>query len=620
VADLSFITSNTISPLRVVGKHLGFYKRTRLLRRRECFIVMCLSTLTIVAEAGGIAMILPILSFVEEGRNAEQFAASSFLTQAIVNAYEFVGLEVTLLSLSVVSFAFIVLRQVVNYFNNLETERIRWTIGKRLTVRFFESVLGNTAEYIRTLKPGEFTITADNECQSTAAIAGVYAALWMHSVSFVAYGSILFLTAPYASILALLILVIAMMCLGILFRTMKRLGEEGVDFRRLKVDFLNERFRAWKLIKLGNTLAYEKRQYAAVADLVATNRIKLTKVSGLMLLIFIPVMAAFILFTLHIFLEVLNLNVATVILFMLVLLRLMPVSQSYQKQMGLLAQYDPSLDLINAALKRGDAEAERLDEGQVITEVKDRIAFKAVSFTYPDRDHAALNDITVDILAGRMTAIVGPSGAGKSTFVDLIPRLILPNRGVIEIDGTPAHNLALRSLRQLVTYIPQEPFLFDATFAENIRYLRPDATDQEVTEAAKAANADEFISELPLGYETRLGDGGANLSGGQKQRIVLARAFLSQASIFVLDEPTSALDYESESAIQLAVENLVSTRGCTVIVIAHRLSTIQNADIVIHLQAGKILKSGVASEVLNSTENPDMLFVNAQNPETAQSE
>jgi ABC-type multidrug transport system fused ATPase/permease subunit len=172
------------------------------------------------------------------------------------------------------------------------------------------------------------------------------------------------------------------------------------------------------------------------------------------------------------------------------------------------------------------------------------------------------------------------------------------------LDGMDIKSISLRTLRGAVSYVPQQPFLFDASVADNIRYCCPAASDEDVIEAAQKANAHDFISEMPDGYGTLLGDGGAKLSGGQKQRIVLARAFLTKAQILILDEPTSALDYESEAAIQKVIVDLASQHALTVIVIAHRLSTVRNADFVIHLEGGRVRCSGTAAEVLAPMQQP----------------
>lgn len=202
----------------------------------------------------------------------------------------------------------------------------------------------------------------------------------------------------------------------------------------------------------------------------------------------------------------------------------------------------------------------------------------------------ALQDITLQIRSNRMTAIVGRSGAGKSTLIDILMGLLQPERGQVLIDGSPITEDNLFSLRQTISYVPQDPFLFNGSIKENLLMMEPNASEEEIWGALQLAAAAEFVSRLPGGLDTLIGDRGIRLSGGERQRLVLARAILRNPKILVLDEATSALDTENETRIQEALEKLKGTM--TIIVIAHRLSTIRNADQVIVLDQGRIIQKG----------------------------
>nr|KAF7407035.1 hypothetical protein H0235_014691 [Vespula pensylvanica] len=225
------------------------------------------------------------------------------------------------------------------------------------------------------------------------------------------------------------------------------------------------------------------------------------------------------------------------------------------------------------------------------------IEFKNVKFSYPTRpDHIILKNFNLNIPSGKTVAIVGSSGNGKSTIAALLERFYDVNEGSISIDKWDIRSLNSSYLRGTVlAYINQEPVLFATSIMENIRYGKQDATDEEIVTAAKEANAHEFITKFPNGYETQVGERGAQLSGGQKQRIAIARALLMRPSILILDEATSALDYESERLVQKALENV--TRDRTVLVIAHRLSTVKSADIIVVLQHGVIVEIGTHAQL-----------------------
>jgi len=225
------------------------------------------------------------------------------------------------------------------------------------------------------------------------------------------------------------------------------------------------------------------------------------------------------------------------------------------------------------------------------------VRFSHLTFHYPSRpDAAALSDYTLDIAPGETVALVGPSGAGKSTVFQLLLRFYDAQLGSILLNGVPTDQIALDDLRQQLGIVPQDTVIFSANALENIRYGKPDASEAEVIEAARAAQAHEFLERLPQGYHTFLGERGVRLSGGQRQRIAIARAILRNPPVLLLDEATSALDAESEFAVQRALEIAMQNR--TTLVIAHRLSTVQKADRIIVMEAGRIVEIGSHAQLM----------------------
>lgn len=232
---------------------------------------------------------------------------------------------------------------------------------------------------------------------------------------------------------------------------------------------------------------------------------------------------------------------------------------------------------------------------QLLPHVKGSVSFNNVSFAY-NTDEPILDNVSFSATPGQVVALVGPSGAGKSTVASLLPRFYDVTGGSIVIDGLDIRDVTMESLREQVGIVPQETMLFNGSVYDNILYGRLDATEEEVMAASKAANAHNFITELPNGYDTQLGDRGVNISGGQRQRIAIARAILKNPQILILDEATSALDTESERVVQEALDRLMV--GRTSFVIAHRLSTIKNADKILVMEKGKIVEEGNHEELM----------------------
>jgi len=277
---------------------------------------------------------------------------------------------------------------------------------------------------------------------------------------------------------------------------------------------------------------------------------------------------------------------------------------------ALIMIYEPlkGISRVNSTLQQGIAAAERVfnvmdiepdvaekEDAIELPLIKDVIEFKDVLFRYDDKTEV-LKGINLQVKTGEVLALVGPSGGGKSTLVNLIPRFFDVSSGILAIDGINIRNVTLKSLRSQIGMVTQQTILFNDTVRNNIAYGSPDATYEQIKEAARAAHALSFIRQLPEGFDTVIGESGARLSGGERQRLSIARAILKNAPILILDEATSSLDTESEREVQQAIENLVQSR--TTFVIAHRLSTIRNAHRIIVVQDGRIVEEGTHETLL----------------------
>lgn len=249
--------------------------------------------------------------------------------------------------------------------------------------------------------------------------------------------------------------------------------------------------------------------------------------------------------------------------------------------------------------RRTEIEPDDQDATPVPDRLRGEVELKHVDFSYPTRpDMPVFRDLNLRVRAGKTLALVGPSGCGKSSVIALIQRFYDPTSGRVMIDGKDIRKYNLKSLRRHISVVPQEPCLFATTIYENIAYGHDSATETEIIEAATLANAHKFISSLPDGYKTFVGERGVQLSGGQKQRIAVARAFLRKAELMLLDEATSALDAESERSVQEALDR--ASTGKTTIIVAHKLSTIRNANVIAVIDDGKVAEQGSHSQLMKN--------------------
>ena len=254
-----------------------------------------------------------------------------------------------------------------------------------------------------------------------------------------------------------------------------------------------------------------------------------------------------------------------------------------------------------------DEKEETIQQGnKILDTIKGDIEFQNVSFSYNESNQNVLDDVSFKLEKGSILALVGPSGGGKTTLCHLIPRFYFLEKGKILIDGNDISKFTLQSLRKNIGIVQQDVFLFGGTIKDNIKYGNPNATDEEIYEAANKANLTEFIEALPDKWDTEIGERGVRLSGGQKQRISIARIFLKNPPLLILDEATSALDNATELLIQNALNELAKGRTC--IIVAHRLSTIKNADTIAVIEDGKIKEMGSHEQLLKNNGRYKQLY------------
>lgn len=403
----------------------------------------------------------------------------------------------------------------------------------------------------------------------------------------------LFMISWKLTLFTLTILPLTAFLVNIIRQSLKRKARLGQKYLAELIAMIDEFVSGIRIVKAFQKEAFERERYDVknrqYTQLQVTIRRKSELASPISEIISIAVICIIIVYGGNLILsegsaELTGADFITFIaLFSQVMAPLKAISGDITKIQRGIASFDRIEDLLGST-----PELEETPQPLSISDFKGNIAFQSVYFKYETDD--ILSDITFSVSKGQMVAIVGPSGAGKSTLVDLLPRYYDPYQGQITIDGTASREYSLESLRGLMGAVTQEPILFHDTVFNNIAYGIPNTDPEAVREAAKIANADQFIQNLPEGYNTLIGERGTRLSGGQRQRLAIARAVLRNPPILILDEATSNLDTESERLVQDALEKLMANR--TSFVIAHRLSTILKADLILVMNKGRIVEQG----------------------------
>ncbi len=578
--------------------HWKFLYSRNITNYKELIFIIGLGFLTVFCEALGLSLVIPIFSFIENNGDIDQFIESSLLCRYVFNVYNFFGIHLSLLSLSIAAVFFTLFRQVCNYINTIEMERLKWNVDKRLQIKTFNLIMNSNAEYIQDFKSGNLSNITAWEIPQVAAILRIYNAFTVVLLTAFSYLALLFLTAPKITFSILLFVIFLLLVSSGFIRKTKKISESNLNYRNIYREFINERFMSWKLIRLFNNQLLEEDKIKKIQENIFKNELRLAKISAIISLLFISLATLSLLFTINIFVSVLSIQLTIILTFGIAFLRIMPLMSNLQANINNLIRFFPSCVHLEKTFINASKGMENIKSGISLPSVTKNIIYKNVRYSYPSRNAMVLKNLSFTINAGSFTAIIGHSGAGKSTLVEMLTGLITPSSGQILFDGINISDLSLYSIRSNVSYIPQDPILFRMTIAENMRYVREDASDSDLWSALKLANAENFVKDLPDQLNTNLGAMGSKLSGGQRQRIILARTFLKKPSVLILDEPTSALDKDSDEYIQNTIAILQKKMKITVILIAHRISSYKNLDQIISIKDGLINKVGKASDFL----------------------
>lgn len=567
-----------------VGRELaGRYKR----RLAAYFAVLVLAT---GFEGFGLGLLLPIVQTMGDGGEPNIF--STYATRL----FALVGIDFTFTNLIVV-FSLASLAKFVLLALSLHLMRsLSATIAYDLRRGAYQNLMDLPISYFYQVRTGDLVATQYTSAQNAAAVfesaAGVASGLFF---------CVLYLTLNALISWPLTLMVGALASLSYYFvlprfRVGFIKGSEEKEVMDAVNSHLFDTLSGIKTIKTFDNAALHLGQFQRKIKRFRELSVEIMDNRIVAQFFYEPFIFLLAVLCLYVAVEYLSMPFATVGVFLVIFIQTLPKLKAVNAHWIAVHEFLPHLLKVQDLVDREGKTY--LPSGTTPVETLERdIRFESVSFRYGRRDENALSDIDALIEKGSTVAVVGPSGGGKTTFVDLLLRLHDPTEGTIRMDGVTLSDIRPGDWRRLIGVVEQAPHLFHDTVASNIRYGKPDATDEEVVLAAKMAYAHEFIKELPQGYESVVGDRGQTLSGGQKQRVALARALVRAPQLLVLDEATSSLDSEFERLIQAAIQTLRG--GITIVVVAHRLSTVRDADKILVIDGGRIIETGTHDELMS---------------------
>jgi len=493
------------------------------------------------------------------------------------------------------------IKNIAFYIKNITVSVVQFRLITDLRNKLYNHLHYLSLSYFNKKKSGELTAILISDVDNMrGALSTSFQKLLVEPINIMAFVTLLFIISPKLTAIAILVIPISGVVIFGIAQSIRRRAARSQAKLAGMTSIIAETLSSMRIVKAFVMKNYELRRFYAQTKkyyqlMLKKDRLRLLSspvvetVGASLAALLLFVGARDVLFTQSISSEDF---IRFILLLFAVLGPIKSLGNVFNELQNGLASADRVFSILDIKSDIND-----IDNAVELNQFENHITFKNVSFHYDQLSQKVLKNIDFSIKSGQILALVGPSGAGKSTLVDLIPRFYDVTNGAINIDGKNIKNVKLDSLRSLMGIVTQETFLFDDSVKANIAYGLDFVSDDIIKNAAIAANANEFIKELPEGYDTIIGERGVKLSGGQRQRIAIARAIVKNPPILILDEATSSLDTESEKNVQDAIEKLMHNR--TVIVIAHRLSTVYNADKIIVLDKGVIVDMGTHKELIN---------------------
>lgn len=558
-------------------------------------IVVAIGMMASIFEGLGITLLIPVLqSLMQEEGGSE---THSVLMAFLLRFSSWIPEDHRLWALPALILFCIILKNLFSYGNLLLSAWLKEGINDRLRCRVFHQLLSVEAGYIESRNTGEMLNTLSNETSRTGEAVAQLIRLITTFCTLLVYASLLLLI----SLSLTLIICVASMAISVLIQSaMSSARQAGVNAVQNSGEMtiqMQETLIGMRTIRAFGREDYEQETFEILSCRVRDAWLRLEQLTSLVSPLYEVLSTALVLVVLVFALWYDRNSLPAVLTLLFMLYRLQPQLQTIEGLRTSLRGLSASVENVVSFIKTEDKPY--LQPGSLhYTGLRSRIRLDNVGYKYAGNDDLVLRRLNLTFNAGETTAIVGPSGAGKSTLIGIVCRLYDPTEGHVWIDDQCLQSINLHEWRRHFAIVGQDVHIFNATVAQNIAYGNLDASRDQIISAAKQAHADEFINQMPDGYDTAVGDRGIRLSGGQRQRLALARAIVRDPDLLILDEATNALDSISEQLIQEALTNL--SRDRTVIVIAHRLFTIEQADKIVVLEQGQVVEQGTMDKLLNN--------------------
>ncbi len=556
--------------------------------------MISLGMLASLSDGFGISLIIPFLQTLQQQEQSLPLTGNFFI-DALSKLFASIPAGYRILAIPACILVSILIKNLINYSNAMLFAWLNSRISHRLRSQVFNQVLTVSYSFLERSESGKIINILATESWQTSRSLSVFVNLITNACNIIVLVSLLLLISWHLTLIVSFAILLISQFIQLVTRPINDLGQQAVEANSQLATRMWEGLAGMRVIRSFGRESYEQERFDSASQKVRDTFLRLDIIAGLVNPLYEFLSALLLLTILAIALIQNQAALATLLTFLFILYRLQPQVQQLDGARVSLVASASSVKAVMSFLDTSDKPYIR--SGTIpIDKLKQAIYFESVSLSYNPEDMRALNEVSLEFKRGQTTALVGPSGAGKSTIISLLCRFYDPTAGEIYVDDYPLKQINLVDWRRQIAIVSQDVHIFSTTVWDNIAYGGLEASSAEIIEAAKLANAHDFISQLPEGYDTKVGDRGIRLSGGQRQRIALARAIVCNPQILILDEATNALDSIAENLIQEALNTLSQNR--TVIVIAHRLSTIEDADHIIVLEQGRIFEQGNLQQLL----------------------